>query len=228
MSQEFTPTPFRAYLRRWFKAAAAPAYDLLGLAGVMVGSVLWAWHRFWPDNFRWAAGRIGFSPEAAVSDLVWEIPLTAGFAVLAYRLVRAPYEMQIEAERRLWDAAVAKREEAAQPQHRNLTAKEQVVFAILSRLSTFLVEAEDLERRVITERGSEAVAEEAVQWYNTVADYLSHDVGPDYAARFKAAVGSGVQINYPPSGKPPALLARVRGRKAFLEQALREIRANAL
>ncbi|HVG56769.1 MAG TPA: hypothetical protein VM846_20190 [Vicinamibacterales bacterium] len=220
MPQEFKATPFGTYLRRWFKAAAAPAYDLLGVAGVVVGAVLWAWHRFWSENFRWAAGRAGLSPEAAVSDLVWGIPLTLGFAVLAYRLVRAPYEMHVEAERRVWVA------DTAQPQHR-MTAEDQVVYAILTRVSTFLVEAEDLERRVITERGSEVVAEEALQWYSTVADYLARDVGPDYAARFKAAVGSGIQINYPSSGKPPAVLARVRGRKAFLEQALREIRASA-
>ena len=225
MSGEFKPTPFRSYLHQWFKAAWAPAYDLLGLAAVVVGAVLWAWHKFWSENFQWAAGRVGFSAEAAVSDLVWEIPLALGASVLTYRLVRAPYEMHVAAEKRLRDAEITAGGEPYPS--RKMTAEEHAVFAILTRLSTFLVEAEDLERRVITERGSDEIEEAVVQWYRTVADYLVQNVGPDYAARFTAAIGSGVHPNYPPSGRPPRILARVRGRKAFLLEALKEIRASA-
>lgn len=99
-------TTFTAYLRAWWKAAFAPAWDAFGWFGVAVGAILWAWHRFWPDSFGLATRYFGFSPDAAMSDLVWIIPLLLGVAVLLYRLVRAPFEMYIALEKRVMDAEV--------------------------------------------------------------------------------------------------------------------------
>jgi hypothetical protein len=88
-------TTLRRYLAQWLRTAFAPAWDAFGWIGVVVGLSLWVWHRFWPDNFKWTADKVGLSPEAAMSDLVWVIPLVFGASILAYRLIRAPYELHV-------------------------------------------------------------------------------------------------------------------------------------
>jgi hypothetical protein len=93
------PTTFSPYLRAWWKAAFAPAWDAFGWLGVAVGAILWAWHRFWPRSFDVVARYCGLTPNAAMSDLVWILPLMLGVAVLLYRLVRAPFEMHIASEK---------------------------------------------------------------------------------------------------------------------------------
>ena len=99
------PQSFWTYLRTWFKAAFSPAWDVFGGLGLTVSALIWAWHRFWPGPFASAAGVIGFSQEAAMSDLVWEIPLWFGLAVFSYRLVKAPYELH---RKSLQDAETSK------------------------------------------------------------------------------------------------------------------------
>lgn len=89
------PIPtFGRYLRLWWKSAFAPAADAFGWFGVVVGLILWAWEKYFPENFAWSAGRIGLTKEAAMSDLVWQVPLALGALVLLYRILRAPFEMQ--------------------------------------------------------------------------------------------------------------------------------------
>jgi hypothetical protein len=84
---------FRRYGAEVLRIAFKPAADLIGLSGMVLGAILWAWHRFFPESFKNAAAIVGLSPDAAVSDLVWEIPIVLGFLVFVYRLVRAPFEI---------------------------------------------------------------------------------------------------------------------------------------
>jgi hypothetical protein len=84
---------FRSYLWQWVRAAVAPTYDFIGWVAMGLGAVLWAWHKYRPENFQWTAERLGISPEVAMSDPVWIVPLTLGALVLVYRLARAPYEI---------------------------------------------------------------------------------------------------------------------------------------
>ena len=92
---------FRRYLRAWWSAAWAPAWDLFGWLGVAVGGVLWLWNKRWPENYKWSAQSIGITPEAAMSDIVWVLPMVAGVLLLAYRFVRAPFEMHLVLARRI-------------------------------------------------------------------------------------------------------------------------------
>jgi hypothetical protein len=94
-------TTFGAYLRAWWKAAFAPAWDAFGWLGLAFGAVLWAWHRFRPGSFGTVVRYFGFTPDAALSDLVWIVPLLLGAAVLLFRLIRAPFEMYIALEKRV-------------------------------------------------------------------------------------------------------------------------------
>jgi hypothetical protein len=87
---------FAAYARQWWRAAFAPAWDFFGWFGAVVGGLLWAAHKYAPQQFTAFSGALGVTPEAAMSDLVWQVPLAAGAIVLAYRLVRAPYEIHVE------------------------------------------------------------------------------------------------------------------------------------
>jgi hypothetical protein len=84
---------FRSYLRQWFDAAVRPAYDTYGWVSGAIGFALWLCHKYWPKQFKWAADQVGVPAEVAMSDLVWIVPLGFGFLVLAYRLLRAPYEI---------------------------------------------------------------------------------------------------------------------------------------
>jgi hypothetical protein len=95
--------------------------------------------------------------------------------------------------------------------------------ALLNGIAAFMLQAEDLERRCIVERGSPAIEKEALDFYNRVAKFLSDELGLDYAARFKTAMGNGVALNYPLD--KTALLGRIRGRKAFLGEVLKELRS---
>jgi hypothetical protein len=99
MADSEVTTP-KSYFRTWWKAAWAPAYDVFGVLGVALGVCLGVWHKFRPENFRWTASQFGLSPEAAMSDLVWIIPLAFGLSVLAYRLIRAPFEIHVSNENR--------------------------------------------------------------------------------------------------------------------------------
>src|ERR1035437_7482703 len=90
---------FIAYLWRWFKAAFKPAADFVGGISLVLGAIIWAWHKYRPGSFKSAADTLGISPEAAMSDLVWQIPLWAGAAVFLWRLLRAPYEIHVTTEK---------------------------------------------------------------------------------------------------------------------------------
>jgi hypothetical protein len=86
-------TSFLRYLHSWFSAAMVGAWEVFGTVSSVAGGALWAWHKYQPNSFNLAVSRIGFSPDGAMNDLVWEIPFTAGVAVLAVRFLRAPYEI---------------------------------------------------------------------------------------------------------------------------------------
>jgi hypothetical protein len=89
-------------MRQWWNAAFAPAWDVIGVVAFLVGLVLWAWNRYWPDSLTQVAARLGIAQQAAMNDLVWWLPLTCGGAVLMYRLVRAPYELHVASEETAW------------------------------------------------------------------------------------------------------------------------------
>lgn len=111
---EGTGLSFAEYFRQWIKASIAPAWDLFGGLGVLLGLGLWAWNRYWPLTFKGAMAAIGFTPEAAMSDLVWQIPLGAGLLAFAYRFIRAPYEIHQAAQDSHRTAVAALRQEVDQ------------------------------------------------------------------------------------------------------------------
>lgn len=85
----------REYLWQWFGAARKGAWDTFGSVSTLVGFVLWAWHKFDEVTFRRFSDALRVSPEAAMSDLVWQIPVAVGACVLGYRFIRAPYEIHL-------------------------------------------------------------------------------------------------------------------------------------
>ena len=92
---------FWRYLGRWLKTATAGTWDRLGLFSLVAGVLLWAWNKFAPVSFRQFAGILRVSPEVAMADLVWEIPLALGGLALAWRFVRAPYEIHLAQDKHI-------------------------------------------------------------------------------------------------------------------------------
>ena len=91
--------------------------------------------------------------------------------------------------------------------------------ARLERLATYLVGAENLERQCIKARASTEIEGPAIEFYNTVSAYLQEEFGSDYAARFKAAMADGGPTD------PTGWLGRIRGRKQFLSELIRDMRS---
>jgi hypothetical protein len=88
---------FLGYLRVWFRAVRKGAWDTFGTVSTLAALAIWLWTEYWPDSFKAAAARFGVTPENAMSDWVWQVPLGVGLLALAYRTIRAPYEMHVSA-----------------------------------------------------------------------------------------------------------------------------------
>lgn len=87
---------FWGFIRLWWSAATKGSWDRVGLLSTIVGAVVWVWHKYYAASFDRAVAYVGWSPEAAVTDLVWQLPLGVGGLALAWRFVRAPYEIHLE------------------------------------------------------------------------------------------------------------------------------------
>lgn len=84
---------FPSFLWRWVRTATDDAVEALGLSSLLLGAVFWAWHKYRPNSLKVAGGYFRITPDMAMTDLVWQIPLAVGFIIFAYRLARAPYEI---------------------------------------------------------------------------------------------------------------------------------------
>jgi hypothetical protein len=89
-----TPT-FWQYFRLWFHAVRKGMWDTFGTLTTLAALAVWVWSEFWPQSFQSTAARFGVTPENAMSDWVWQVPLGVGLLTLAFRAVRAPYEIHL-------------------------------------------------------------------------------------------------------------------------------------
>jgi hypothetical protein len=86
---------FQQYLRAWFNAVRRGALDMFGSISTVAGFGLWWWNRHSPDSFMFVVSYFGVTPDVAMSDLVWQIPVGLGLLALSYRFIRAPYEIHL-------------------------------------------------------------------------------------------------------------------------------------
>jgi hypothetical protein len=96
--------------------------------------------------------------------------------------------------------------------------------AQLKQVSALLLQAEQLERKIIRKRGNDETDREQTMWFNEATKYIRNTLGEDYQARFKSATEVVSYPGYPVDGRPVELLSRIRGRKIFLQDLLKEIR----
>jgi hypothetical protein len=131
------PQTFWTYALLWFRVAREGTFDVLGALSLVFSAVFWAWRKWESDSFGRAAAAVGLSPDAAMSDLVWEIPIAVAAVLFGWRFVRAPYEIHratiTSADRSLLDVRAALSE--AQSALMTIRAENKGVELVCSRRS---------------------------------------------------------------------------------------------
>jgi hypothetical protein len=86
---------FWGFVCLWWSAATKGAMDRIGFLSLVVGALLWWWRKYYTASFDVAVGYLGISPDAAMTDLVWQVPIGLGCLALGWRFLRAPYEIHL-------------------------------------------------------------------------------------------------------------------------------------